>query len=486
MTILVTFTCVLPSIHSASIPESEREYHKCLVAYLETFNIITSFVQDEADLAKKCSGYHKSINATLTSVYNDLESNLHETLYNQSEVNCLIKSFKDNKFLEINIIMTSAFTTSENFHRDQLAYVFEKSKRIFTIATVECLMTDNILMEMINDFSAKIKTNDDEFVCIENFLHDLDFKKIDGKENEEIKNDENVKKEEETLSFTEKPAKEEIDYDDVANERKYEKIDYDETVNKDSAELRSEVINTTVKGKDDYDYERIKHENIQQTVKISTDYDEVSNQESTEVTTEVTEEPMKEEIEYDEVAKELPAELPAELKQESESDYDEVANKDSTELTTTDLTTITEVTTNLRAFDLADLEASQSEIHSNTIMKVSPQDLSAESSEKSCKFILSNLNGRIGNYKYPSLNDEQNNCMKTKLTESSITAIYRHIALSKFSATVVEVKNRNENLNTFLTATILDIVECTDLLNLGSDIENFLQILSNIDAENAK
>lgn len=515
--ILLIFNCIFVLIDCAAIPasESEREYHQCLVNFLESENVRTTFAQDET---LDCSEYHKLIDETLTSIYKDVEENLYEALTNQTEIECLIESFKENKFLEINIILTSAFMTSANFHRDQLNLVFEESQRIFIFGTIQCLMTENMLVEIFDDFARKVNVTDDEFVCVENHLQVLDFKKIDDDEKkfkaEEKVNETIQKLETESSNYDEKNVKE-IDYDEVASEVT-EKFDDMMTESIANTEQNSEIVTEVaeVSGKtgeavmeiteksttsnenfsevtektENFDieftekahttgkYDDSSMESAENT-KIDFDYDDVvtDSSEIDGINNEITEKFQ----DYEENSTHL------EVQNTEESTNDEA----TTELLTESMES-TEISTNIpilsrlpnaRYFDLADLEAAQSEIYTNTIKKISPQDSSAEVED--CHDTLSNLNSRISSYEYPSLNEKQNNCMRTKLTTDSINAAYRFIALNKLSATDDEIENRNKNLADLLFNTIWNIIECTDVLNIADIIEN---LLPKIHAENAE
>lgn len=177
---LLTFKCLQVCILCNQI----NDYHSCLVSYLSTIGLVEDSLKEGT--FEKCSEQRKNLNENFILMYNDLQKNLYEVLANNSEVECLVKSFKQNKFLEANIVMTSAILTAETFNRTQLNYVFEESKRIFTIAALECLINDQIVMEIFKDFSVKLNVGDDEFVCIEKYLKNFTISKgINDEESEE-------------------------------------------------------------------------------------------------------------------------------------------------------------------------------------------------------------------------------------------------------------------------------------------------------------
>ena len=188
----LVFQSVMSLASTAIIRENvDDNHHECLVDYLSILGLAEGL--RDANPLQNCAEYHISLNETLLTVYDELEKNLYEVLANQSEVECLVQSFKDDKFLEINIVKTSAFITSKDFNQNQLKTVFDQSRNIFVIAAFKCLINDEVVMEIFTDFSLKMNAHDDEFVCVEKFLNDLNS--FDG-ENEvsALKNNEAFEK----------------------------------------------------------------------------------------------------------------------------------------------------------------------------------------------------------------------------------------------------------------------------------------------------
>lgn len=170
MKILIFLTIFLPLINCAIIPEVDQndyEYHQCLVSYLTKININVNFNASKSEnTGIDCEKFHIEISGMINNFYDNVDNSIHEMLNNQTEADCLVNTFKAQKFLEIHVVLTAAYLSSNDNGVDHLEEVFEKSKMIFTIATMKCLMSDQMFMEIFHDFSAKLKVDDKEFECI--------------------------------------------------------------------------------------------------------------------------------------------------------------------------------------------------------------------------------------------------------------------------------------------------------------------------------
>ena len=176
MKFLILF--LLPVINCAKIPETTRdslEFHRCLASYINSNNISNAFINEDFDTGDECNFMHKNVDGLLVQVYNEVKQNLQSVLDNQTEVECLMDTFRLYKYLEINIVLYQALLTSPVPREKSVEEVAVESKLIFTIATMECIMTKEMLMEIINDFSAKVKVDGKELNCIQKHLEELNL-----------------------------------------------------------------------------------------------------------------------------------------------------------------------------------------------------------------------------------------------------------------------------------------------------------------------
>jgi hypothetical protein len=94
-----------------------------------------------------------------------INSSLVMKLNDTNEANCLTNAFQQTHFLEYNIIATSAVQMDED-KEAKLDRILAITKNIFIYAAINCLITEDTLMELFRDFSHKINVNDDEFWCV--------------------------------------------------------------------------------------------------------------------------------------------------------------------------------------------------------------------------------------------------------------------------------------------------------------------------------
>lgn len=164
----------LPLMHCGIIPDTDQDssnFHQCLLSYIAANNISSDLSATRHNEEREdCSLLHEAIVETISAIYKDVEKNLNEILENKTEVDCLMESFRFNKFLEINIVLTAAHLTTGANDEHRLEEVFSKSKEIFTIATMKCVMSDQMLMEIFQDFSLKVHVSQEELECVKMHL----------------------------------------------------------------------------------------------------------------------------------------------------------------------------------------------------------------------------------------------------------------------------------------------------------------------------
>lgn len=156
----------------AIIPETDqdpKEFHECLVSYLRSINISSSLSLSESNEdSDACQTTQTAISETINGVYNQVERNLYNVLANQSEVECFVETLREQRFLEVNIVLTAAHLTMNG----SLEEVYRKSKSIFVFAATKCVITPEMVMEIIKDLSERLRVSDDEFDCIKLYLTD--------------------------------------------------------------------------------------------------------------------------------------------------------------------------------------------------------------------------------------------------------------------------------------------------------------------------
>lgn len=337
-------------IHCAFIPntlDDPSKFHQCLLSYMDSNNIHSELnaAQLNNQQSADCDSLQKAISEMVDGVYDDVEKNLNNILENKTEVDCLMETFRINKFLEINIVLTAAHLTTGKNDEDSLKEVFSKSKTIFTIATMKCIFSDQILMDIFEDFSSKVQVNQEELQCVKIHLMKLKLLKVEA---------------------------------------------------------------TTI--------------------------------------------------------------LPDEEHTTTDTDYDE---------TTFTSTTEEEFTT---------LEPSKDDelqreifVQSNQIFKMSSEEFSAEEprrtpADDSCDSHLLDLQARITNFKFPSMNDEQNQCMANRSSEVDVNAVYEFIVLRTSSTTNDEINERNEKMKNLIVGYIWKIIDCTDIFGFTGLVDNFFQV----------
>lgn len=170
---LILLVLVLGGLNCAILPEklqSTFEFHECLVKYLEAQNISTEFVvaRSTSEIAG-CKQLQSDMEVMIEQILSDVNKNLVKSLTNETEVECLMDVFRTQKFFVINIVLSAAHMTNEA-GAPQLVDVFNRSKNIFLFAAMKCLVSEQMLMEIFRDFSAKLNVTDDEFICIERKL----------------------------------------------------------------------------------------------------------------------------------------------------------------------------------------------------------------------------------------------------------------------------------------------------------------------------
>lgn len=165
MKLVIVSLFILPLSLCATIPEISFQH--CLVSYLNSQGIESDLndvkhFKDEGN----CDALHKSITEMIDAAYTDVESNLKSVLENQTEVNCLINSIRLNKLLEISVILNNAYQMSPEIKKNVVKEVAARTKLIFTIATVECLINGHMILGIIKDFSPKLNVDEQELKCI--------------------------------------------------------------------------------------------------------------------------------------------------------------------------------------------------------------------------------------------------------------------------------------------------------------------------------
>lgn len=169
LNILLLF--IFPSIRCATIPSTAQNFpatNSCLVNFLNARNLSISSSDSQYNDGRSddCRNFNSDVTALLERTYKSVEKNFKNILSNQTETKCLMETFRSHKFLEINIVMTAAYLSSGEKGADNLRDVFERSRNIFTIAMVKCIMTDQTFIEIFDDFSNKLKVDKVEFECI--------------------------------------------------------------------------------------------------------------------------------------------------------------------------------------------------------------------------------------------------------------------------------------------------------------------------------
>lgn len=337
-------------INCALIPNTLDDpsmFHQCLLSYMSSSNIHSELneAQPNNESSANCDSLKQSISAMVDGVYDDVEKNLNDILENKTEVDCLMETFRINKFLEINIVLTAAHLTTGKNDDDSLKEVFSKSKSIFTFATMKCIFSDQILMDIFEDFSSKVHVNQEELQCVKIHLTKLKLLKVEV---------------------------------------------------------------TTI--------------------------------------------------------------LPDEEHKTPDTDYDETTVASTREEESTTLDPTEDGETQREIF-----------VQSNQIFKLSSEESSAEEpprtpADDACDRNLFDLQARITNFKFPSMNDEQNQCMANQSNEIDVNAVYEFIVLRTSSTTQDEINERNEKLKDLIVGYIWKIIDCTDIFGFTGLVDNLLQV----------
>lgn len=166
---LLLIFIILPLANCALLQGNRQiPSQSCLASFLIENNISSPFNASENTLDEDCSSIHKKLGDLLEEIYADVEQNLNEKLSIKSEADCLMHSFRKNKFLEINIVLRKAYALS-SLSEDEKEFS-EISRKIFTYAIIECLISKTLLMELFDDFSVKVEVDAQELDCIVKYL----------------------------------------------------------------------------------------------------------------------------------------------------------------------------------------------------------------------------------------------------------------------------------------------------------------------------
>lgn len=173
---ILAFLALAISLSSpAAIPVEEISYRvnlqHCLLDYLDEIGVISYTSAHDESHFQDCQKFHDELNATMTTMYKVLKFNLEDALESPAESECLMDIFQHTKFLEYNVIGTTAMQLEVDSY-DQLERVLSISKGIFVYATVRCLISQQMLSEMFVDFSVKMTLTDSEYDCIRREVFD--------------------------------------------------------------------------------------------------------------------------------------------------------------------------------------------------------------------------------------------------------------------------------------------------------------------------
>jgi hypothetical protein len=177
MRLFISLCLVWSVVEGAIIPDtltSTFEFHQCLVEYLASHNITSDLksTRDRSDI-RGCEEQQIGIESMIEEVYVDVSRNLETMLPNSTEAECLSETFRAEKFFEISIVLSAA-TLTDIDKGPELQGVYNRCKNIFLFAFMKCLMTEEIFVEIFNDFSVKMNVTDEEFKCIQRDLQLLE------------------------------------------------------------------------------------------------------------------------------------------------------------------------------------------------------------------------------------------------------------------------------------------------------------------------
>lgn len=161
--LIVGFAALVSCAIIPDTAQDPKEFHECLVNYLNIINISSSLNSSVlSDVSEECKKMQKAIEETINGVYDKVEENLYNVLDSQTEIECLMETWRKLKFFEVNIILTAAHLTMNG----SLDEVYMKSKSIFVSSAMKCIATKEMVFEIIEDLSTRLQVNDDEYNCI--------------------------------------------------------------------------------------------------------------------------------------------------------------------------------------------------------------------------------------------------------------------------------------------------------------------------------
>lgn len=454
-----------PISESSGSLQDPSEFSKCLLVYMNGNSTQSHKV------SKECAEMHEQIRGTIGVIYGQIKKNLNDVLVNKSEVNCLVDTFRHHKFLETNIVMTTAHLTNGFDQEKLLKEVYDKSKMIFTIAAMKCIMSEQMVLEIVADFSTKVKVDGQEFECIKSSLE---------KEEEEARMNGRGDALSETVDVTEEIT--------TAN--------YDEPTTEVTTLAEEEEDLTTLNGNEAATYET--DEILAEPTTVSNFEQEeteeiTSTDDDTETTTHDADSEADSEFTTDPIFDQLSAAT-------SNDDYETIIEDDANEIID-DITEMSpiDIFTEASSFESstifddeqfpteAQTDSTDTFIINNEILKLSTPEDSVETSEgnqrvkksagipptpydEPCKSKLQAVRDRIRKFEFTSLDDQQNHCVSEHLTEKDLQTIFQYTVL-KSASSVEEVEKRNASLKEMIAASIWNIIECTDLFGFNEIID---------------
>jgi hypothetical protein len=166
----------LPWLKGATISDQQKtlDFHECLVDYMKTQNISTESVSVRSSSEiSGCQKLHIKIQGLMDEILEDVTRNIEKVLTNQTEAECFVGVLRSRKFIEHIIVLPAAQMTNQN-EIPKLDGVYTRSKNIFLLAAMKCLISEDTFMDIFLDFSAKMNVNEHEFDCIKRKLHPTD------------------------------------------------------------------------------------------------------------------------------------------------------------------------------------------------------------------------------------------------------------------------------------------------------------------------
>lgn len=159
-------SCSTPSAIRGKLNRIDN-FQQCLIEYLSSIGII-QFTQnnhfDSQESHENCDNLNSYFNLTVQKIYNEIESNFEDAL-DEKEATCMVEVFRYTKFVEYNVVATSAVQFQPN-GLQELKNLRQISKNIFTYATMKCLITKEMVSDLFVDLANKINVSDEEFACI--------------------------------------------------------------------------------------------------------------------------------------------------------------------------------------------------------------------------------------------------------------------------------------------------------------------------------